>query len=53
MIRRRLPVLVVSLMLLGLGGLAVSSAEEGKKMTDAERDAGRRHEGPRGTGRRA
>jgi caffeoyl-CoA O-methyltransferase len=38
MIRRRLPILVVSLVLLGLGGLAVYSAEEGKKMTDAERE---------------
>jgi len=38
MIRRRLPVLVVSLLLLGLCGLAVYSAEEGKKMTDAERE---------------
>ena len=38
MIRRILPVLVVSLLLLGLCGLAVSSAEEGKKMTDAERE---------------
>jgi predicted O-methyltransferase YrrM len=38
MIRRRLSILVVSLVVLGLGGLAVSSAEEGKKMTDSERE---------------
>ncbi|MCX5673951.1 MAG: class I SAM-dependent methyltransferase [Planctomycetota bacterium] len=38
MFRRRLPILVVSLVLLGLGGLAVYSAEESKKMTDAERE---------------
>jgi len=38
MIRRRLSILVVSLVLLGLGGLAVYSAEEGKKMTDADRE---------------
>ena len=35
---RRLSVLAVIVVLLGLGGLAVSSAEEGKKMTDAERE---------------
>jgi len=38
MFRRRLPILVVSLVLLGLGGLVVYSAEESKKMTDAERE---------------
>lgn len=41
MFRRRLPILVVSLVLLGLGGLAVYSADEAKearKMTDAERE---------------
>jgi predicted O-methyltransferase YrrM len=38
MLRRRLPMLVAALVLLGLGGLAGYSAEESKKMTDAERE---------------
>ena len=36
--RLRLPAAIITLVLLGLGGLAVHSAEESKKMTDAERE---------------